>query len=29
VEIDLETIDFTHQDLIKQTLTKMGMRYQA
>jgi threonine dehydratase len=29
VEIDLETIDFTHQDLIKQTLTSMGMRYQA
>jgi ACT domain-containing protein len=29
VEIDLETIDFTHQDLIKQTLTNMGMRYQA
>lgn len=28
VEIDLETIDFTHQDLIKQTLTKMGMKYQ-
>jgi threonine dehydratase len=28
VEIDLETIDFPHQDLITQTLNKMGMRYQ-
>ena len=29
VEIDLETIDFNHQDLIKKTLDKLGMHYQV
>ena len=27
VEIDLETIDFTHQELIKTTLTQMGLTF--
>lgn len=29
VEIDLETIDFEHQDLIKKTLGNMGLHYQS